>query len=94
MDALIQRNEGRFIEFFNTTLLDDHDDQPLSLLPDLTPDCREAIIAARRQGRFTDFTDLTARVACLDQPRKLLVKRVLLELLEGSLTTSDEGVFR
>lgn len=80
IEALIRHNEAQCIEYFNTTMLNDLDIHPLALLPDLAPDCRNAIIAARRQGRFADFADLTARVKCLDRPRELLVKRVLVEL--------------
>lgn len=83
VEALIRRNEAQYIEYFNTTLLNDFDRHPLALLPDLSPECRDAIVAARRQGRFADFADLTARVECLDRPRELLVKRVLVELRGG-----------
>lgn len=44
------------------------------------------IIAARSQRRFTDVTDLTTRVECLDRPRDLLVELVLLELRDGDDT--------
>lgn len=86
VETLIRRNEARYIEYFNTTMLNDFDRHPLALLPDLAPDCRDAIIAARRQGRFVDFADLIARVECLDRPRELLVKRVLVELQAGDDT--------
>ena len=81
--AIIRRNEARFIEAFNTTVLAGVDDHPLTLLPGLTHDYQEAIIAARAQQRFADFDDLTTRVACCDHPRELLVERVLLERREG-----------
>jgi putative nucleotide binding protein len=84
--AIIRRNEARFIEVFNTTVLDDLDDHPLALLPGLARDCRESIIDARAQRRFADFGDLIARVPCLDQPQDLLVERVLVELRESEDT--------
>lgn len=84
--GIIRRNETRFIEYFNTTLLAGLDSHPLALLPSLSPECREAVIAARRQRRFVGFDDLTARVDCCDQPRELLVERVLFELRAGEDT--------
>jgi putative nucleotide binding protein len=86
VERCIRHNEQRFIECYNTTVLDDLDEHPLALLPGLSPACREAIVAARRQRRFTDVGDLTARVACLDQPWDLLGERVLLELRGGEDT--------
>jgi putative nucleotide binding protein len=81
--AIIRRNETRFIEAFNTTVLDDLDGHPLALLSNLVPDCRKAVIEERSKRRFNDFGDLTARVDCLDQPQELLVERVLDELRAG-----------
>lgn len=78
--AIIRHNEARFIEVFNTTVLNDIEGHPLTLLSTLGHVCREAIIAERAQRRFTDFEDLTTRVACCDHPQELLVERVLVEL--------------
>jgi putative nucleotide binding protein len=86
VERIITHNERRFIEAFNTTLLDDRDGHPLDLLPSLSADCQSAIVAERSQRRFTDFTDLTTRVACCEQPWDLLVERVLLELRESEDT--------
>jgi putative nucleotide binding protein len=83
IERIITRNEGRFIEAFNTTLLDDHEGHPLALLPGLSANCQAAIVAERSQRRFADFTDLTDRVACCEQPWTLLAERVLLELRES-----------
>lgn len=80
IERIIRRNEDRFIEVFNTTVLDDLDGHPLSLLSSLSADCREAIVAERSQRRFTDFADLTSRVECVEQPWDLVGERVLSEL--------------
>jgi predicted nucleic acid-binding OB-fold protein len=47
---------------------------------------QEAIVTERSQRRFTDFTDITDRVTCCEQPWILLAKRVLLELQEDEET--------
>lgn len=53
-----------------------------TLLTALGPDCR-AIRAEGAQRRFTDFADLTTRIACCDQLLAVLVERVLAELQAG-----------
>lgn len=78
--AIIRHDESRFIEAFNTTILDDLDAHPLTLLTALAPDCREAIRAERATQRFADFADLTARVACCERPQAVVADRVLAEL--------------
>lgn len=80
IEQIIRRNENRFIEAFNTTVLDDCDCHPLALLPGLSAACREAIIAERSQRRFIDFADLTDRVVCCDHPCAMVAERVLAEL--------------
>lgn len=86
VEPLIRRNETRFIEYYNTTALNAFDAHPLTLLDGLAPDCRNTLITARHQDRFTDFTDLTTRVPCLDRPVELLVERVLVELRDSDDT--------
>ena len=81
--ATIRRNEPRFIEAFNTTILDEIDAHPLTLLTALGRDCREAIKAERAKQRFADFADLITRVPCCDHPQEVLVERVLAELRAG-----------
>jgi putative nucleotide binding protein len=88
IERIIRRNEDRFIEAFNTTILDDHDGHPLDLLPGLSPDCQGAIVAERSQRRFTDFADLTTRVDCCDHPCAVVAERVLSEL------RGDEDIYR
>jgi putative nucleotide binding protein len=86
VEQIIRRNDRRFIEAFNTTIFEDRDGHPLDLLPGLSADCQGAIVAERSQRRFADAADLTARVACCEQPWDLLVERVLLELRSGEDT--------
>jgi putative nucleotide binding protein len=83
VERIIRRNERRFIECFNTTIFDDRDEHPLALLPGLSADCQGAIVAERSQRRFADFTELTARVTCCEQPWDLVADRVLFELQES-----------
>lgn len=83
VEAVIRRDEERFIEAFNTTILEGIDAHPLMLLTALEPACREAIRTERTQRRFDDFEDLTTRVACCDHPQELLLKRIIAEIRVG-----------
>lgn len=80
---IIDKNQDRFIEFFNKS-------QPLStrmhtleLLPGLGKKHMWEIIEERRGEPFKSFDDIKARVKLLPDPKKLIVKRILKEI-EGA----------
>ncbi len=77
---IVNKNQGRFIEFFNKA-------QPLStrmhqleLLPGLGKKHMWQIIEAREEKPFENFEDLKKRVKLLPDPEKVIVKRVIQEL--------------
>lgn len=80
LEAVVARDEQRFIAFFNKA-------QPLSmrmhqleLLPGLGKKHMWEILEARRQKLFENFDDLKKRVKLLPNPRQVVVKRILSEL--------------
>lgn len=80
LEAVVARDEQRFIAFFNKA-------QPLSmrmhqleLLPGLGKKHMWEILEARRQKLFDNFDDLKKRVKLLPNPRQVVVKRILSEL--------------
>ena len=79
---IIEKDEKRFVAFFNkagpiTTRL-----HSLELLPGIGKKHMWEIIKKRREKSFEDFSDLRNRVAMLPEPKKMIVKRVI-EELEG-----------
>lgn len=78
--GIVNHDETRVLECFNTTYLAGGTDHPLDLLPGLAPDCRDAIIRERNRQRFADIDDLTHRVDCLTHPSTFVVRRVMTEL--------------
>ena len=77
---IIQKNEKRFIEFFNKA-------QPLStrmhqleLLPGLGKKHMWQILESREEKPFESFADLKNRVKLMPDPEKAVVKRILQEL--------------
>ena len=77
---IINKNEKKFIEFFNEA-------QPLStrmhqleLLPGLGKKHMWEIIEVRKEKPFESFADLKNRVKLMPDPEKTIVKRILQEL--------------
>ena len=77
--TLVERNEMRFVEFFNKA-------QPLSmrmhqleLLPGLGKKHMWEIIQNRRKP-FTSFDDIKNRVKLLPDPQKIIIKRIYAEI--------------
>lgn len=80
IESIVERNEDKFVKFFNqagqlTTRM-----HKLELLPGVGKKHLWAIIDERKEGDFESFQDLKNRVPLLPNPRKMLVKRVLNEL--------------
>ncbi|MBI5389710.1 DUF655 domain-containing protein [Candidatus Woesearchaeota archaeon] len=80
---IVEKNQKRFVDFFNNS-------QPLStrmhqleLLPGLGKKHMWQIIEDRRDKPFASFEDLKQRVKLLPDPIKSVVKRIMLEL-EGA----------
>ena len=77
---LIEKNEAKYVSFFNkaqplTTRM-----HQLELLPGLGKKHMWEIIEARRDKEFETFADLRARVKLMPDPIKAIVRRVLSEL--------------
>ena len=77
---LVQKNQTKFIEFFNNA-------QPLStrmhqleLLPGLGKKHMWEILEERKEKPFTDFNDIKARVKLMPDPEKIVIRRILSEL--------------
>ena len=80
---IVEKNEKRFVEFFNKA-------QPLStrmhqleLLPGLGKKHMWQIIEVREEKSFESFSDLKNRVKLMPDPEKAIIKRILHEL-EGT----------
>ena len=76
---LVDKNESRFIEFFNKA-------QPLStrmhqleLLPGLGKKHMWEIIEERKVKPFDSFKDIKERVKLMPDPEKVMIKRILKE---------------
>ena len=80
IEDIVDKNQVRFIEFFNLA-------QPLSmrmhqleLLPGMGKKHMWEVLEARKAKPFENFDDLKSRVKLLPDPKQAVVKRILLEL--------------
>lgn len=85
VEDLIDREETRFVDFYN-------DAQPISLrlhqlnlLPGIGKKLRNSILDERKRTPFESFDDLEERVAGLHRPKEILVERILEELRDEDL---------
>ncbi|MFP3289533.1 MAG: DUF655 domain-containing protein [Candidatus Micrarchaeota archaeon] len=77
---IIKSNEKRFVEIFNTAGPLNIREHKLELFPGIGKRHLNAILSAREEKPFESFEDLTNRVKLLQDPVKLIVERVLIEL--------------
>jgi len=80
VEEIIDKNEKRFVEFFNragplTTRL-----HSLELLPGIGKKHMWEIIRERKKKPFENFDDLQKRVPMLPNPKKMIVRRIIEEL--------------
>lgn len=80
IEDVIEKNEKRFVEFFNkagplTTRL-----HSLELLPGIGKKHMWEIIRERKERPFTSFADLQKRISMLPNPKRMIVKRIIEEL--------------
>ena len=80
LEKLVEENEQRFVEFFNragpvTTRL-----HSLELLPGIGKKHLWDIITQRKRKPFESFEDIKKRIAMLPDPKKMILKRIIIEL--------------
>ena len=85
VNDVIDRNERRFVDFYNdaqaiTTRL-----HALNLLPGIGKKLRNNVLDARKREPFESFEDVERRVSGLHNPRAVLVERILEELREEDM---------
>lgn len=81
INRLIQENEQRFVEFFNTARPMSVRTHQLELLPGIGKKHMSEIIERREEKPFTSFQDIRERVKLMPDPVKLIRQRIENELL-------------
>ncbi len=85
IEAIIDDDEQRFVDFYN-------DAQPISLrlhqlnlLPGIGKKLRNKVIDERKRGPFESFEELSERVGGLHSPKEVIVDRIIEELRDDDL---------
>lgn len=77
---IVERNESRFVEFFNKSQPINVRSHQLELLPGMGKKHMWAILEQREKGEFKGFEDIKNRVKLIPDPKTAIVKRILMEL--------------
>src|SRR3989344_3311838 len=78
--ALVQKDEKRFVDFFNTSGPLTTKLHQLELMHGIGKKHMWEIIDTRKKKKFESFKDLKARVSLIPDPEMLIVKRIVAEL--------------
>lgn len=78
--AYIEKDEQRFIGFFNKAQPLTMRMHQLELLPGMGKKHMWEVLEARKEKPFASFEDLKARVKLLPDPTQVVVKRIIFEL--------------
>jgi putative nucleotide binding protein len=85
VEEIVDRNEGRFVDFYSEADPISLRLHQLDLLPGVGDKIRNNILDARKRGRFESFADVEDRVSGLHDPREVLVERILSEFRDDDL---------
>lgn len=97
VEELIERDERRFVDFYNEAGPITLRLHQLNLLPGIGKKLRNNILDERKRGPFESFEDVEERVSGLHRPREVLAERIMEELRDDDLKyktfvgRSDDG---
>tara|TARA_Y100000310_G_C20676793_1_gene813557 strand:+ start:1893 stop:2450 length:558 start_codon:yes stop_codon:yes gene_type:complete len=80
IDKLIDKNQQRFIDFFNNAGPISTRMHQIELIPGIGKKHMWEIIETRREKPFESFDDLKERVKLIPDPKKAVIRRILDEL--------------
>ena len=80
IEDAVEKNENRFVDFFNKSQPINTRRHQLELLPGIGKKHMWEIIDERERKPFKDFSDIKKRVKLMPNPEKAVIKRILMEL--------------
>ncbi|MBI5332199.1 MAG: DUF655 domain-containing protein [Candidatus Aenigmarchaeota archaeon] len=80
---LVDEDENKFIEFFNKSTMITPRMHQLELIPGIGKKHVQDILDERRKKPFESYKDMVARVKLFPDPKKAIIKRIMMEL-EGN----------
>ena len=85
---IVNNNEEKFVDFFNTAGAISTRLHKLELIPGIGKKYMWEIVEARKEKPFESFEDITTRIPSLNNPAEMIVNRVKQEL---DTTTAKKG---
>lgn len=82
IEKLVNDNEKRFVDFFNKAGPITTRRHSIELVPGIGKKHMLQILEERREKDFENFEDLKKRVRLLPDPKKAVIKRILMEINE------------
>ncbi len=79
---LVEKNEKRFVDFFNKAGPINTRRHQIELLPGIGKKHMWEILEARKEKEFESFEDLKKRVSLIPNPKKTIIKRIIMEINE------------
>ncbi|MFC1801481.1 DUF655 domain-containing protein [Nanoarchaeota archaeon] len=80
VEELVSKDEKQFVDFFNNAQPLTTRMHQLELLPGLGKKHMWEILEQRKEKPFENFADIKKRIKLLPDPKKTILKRILLEL--------------
>lgn len=80
LDELVQKNEQKYVNFFNKAGPINMRRHQLELIPGIGKKHLFELLDARKEKEFASFEDLRTRIHLMPDPQKAIVRRILLEM--------------
>ena len=80
INDVVEKDEQKFVTFFNSSQALSTRMHQLELLPGLGKKHMWEILEEREKKPFESFKDIENRIKLLQDPKKLIIKRILLEI--------------
>ena len=77
---VIEKNEAKFVEFFNKAGPINTRRHQIELLPGVGKKHMWEIIEIRKEEEFKDLDDIKKRIKLMPDPKKTIIKRIIMEL--------------
>ncbi len=80
IEDLVNKDEAKFVEFFNKAEPINIRKHQIELLPGIGKKHMQDILEKRSEKPFESFEDIKSRVKLIPDPKKLIIKRILIEI--------------
>lgn len=85
VEAVVESDERRFVEFYNEAGPITLRLHQLNLLPGIGKQLRNKVLDERKRGPFESFEEVTERVSGLHRPKEVLIERIVEEIRKSDL---------